>query len=197
MPAPTSGGRKKEATRDAILGATSQLIGEKGVDGFSISDVAKRGNINRALIYHYFQNRDNLVYEAIRYLVGNYEPPRPALSPQAAEAGARMNIEHPEMSRFFFQMLLSGRPLPGLSQRMFDAMGEMEKLKAEVAPKSRFDPAMSAVMATLVQLSWAFARHEIARHLGITLEEADDRFIRQIRWAGQALRNTLIADGKA
>ncbi len=185
--------RKREATCNAILDASSQLIVEKGVDGFTLSDVAKRGQINRALIYHYFKSRDNLVFETIRHIVYRYEKIRPELAPEAIERTARMQIEHPEIGRFFFQLLLAGRPLPSLSQPLFDAIEALERLRKERAPSSPFDAAFAVISTMLVQMSWAFARQEIARHLGIGVEEADERFIAQLRRTAslglQALNN--------
>ena len=182
--------RRREHTRNAILEATSQLIAEKGTDGFTISEVAQRGAVNRALIYHYFKDRDTLVFETIRHIASQYERVRPEMGPDAAERLVRMQIEHPEIGRFFYQMLLSGRPLPSLSQRMFDAIEDLERFRREHAPDSSFDPAFAVVGATLVQLAWGFARDEIARHLGIPVEEADRRFIAQL---GRTAKNNLEA----
>jgi len=183
--------RKREATQHAILEAASALIAERGIDGFTLSDVAKRGAINRALIYHYFHDRDNLILEAIRHIVGRYEETRPAVGPDYAGRSIRMHIEHPEIGRFFFQLLLTGRPLPRLSRRLLTAVGDLEAIKAERAPGSSFDPLLSVISAWLAQLSWSFAREEIARLMGISVEEADERFIAQLRRASAANMQTL------
>lgn len=183
---PTAPARKREATRGAILETTGLLVAEKGTDGFTISEVAQRSGINRALIYHYFRDRDNLVFETIRHLLSRYEQLRPAVSQDAIERDVRMHIEHPEIGRFFFQMLLSGRPLPGLSGRMLAAIDDLERIRDEHAPNSSFDPTFAIIAATLVQLAWPFARDEMARHIGITVEEADERFIAQLKRTSQA-----------
>ncbi len=177
--------RKGEATRNAILDATSRLIAERGVDGFTISDVAKWGQINRALVYHYFKSRDNLIFETIRHTVHRYEEARPEVGPDAIERTARMHIEHPEIGRFFFQLLLTGRAIPSLGQRLFNAIEDLQRLKEERAPQSSFDPALVIVGIHLAQMSWGFARHEIARHLQISVEEADERFVAQLRRAAR------------
>ena len=183
---PTALTRKREATRGAILEATGRLVAEKGTDGFTISEVAQRSGINRALIYHYFRDRDNLVFETIRHLLSRYEQLRPAVSQDAIERDLRMHIAHPEIGRFFFQMLLSGRPLPSLSARMLAAIEDLERIRNEHAPNSSFDPQFAIIGATLVQLAWPFARDEMARHLGITVEEADERFIAQLKRTSRA-----------
>jgi AcrR family transcriptional regulator len=187
--------RRREATCNAILDATGQLIAEKGVDGFTISEVAQRGGINRALIYHYFKNRDNLVVQAIQHILARYDAVRPPLGPEAMEQTARMYIEHPEIGRFFFQMLLTNRSLGALDQRMVQAIEHLERLRREQAPASSFDPTFAIVIIVLVQLSWSFARDELARLLGIPTAEADRRFIAQLRRATEIGLRALAADG--
>lgn len=173
--------RKREATQTAILDATVALIVEKGIDGFTLSAVAQRGKINRALIYHYFHDRENLVFQAIRHIVNRYEETKPPGGPDAAERTARMHIDHPEIGRFFFQLLLTNRPMPPLSKRIVAAIDAMEQLKAKNAPDGDFDPQISVMTGWLAQLAWSFARTEIARLLGMTVEEADTRFIASMR----------------
>lgn len=173
--------RKRQATCNAILDAISLIIAEKGVDGFTISEVAQRAKVNRALIYHYFQNRDNLVVQAINHILNRYEPLRPEAGIESLERNVRMYNEHPEIARFFFQMLLNGRPLPGLGQRMTNAIEALERFQREHAPQATFDPTFVVIVLALAQLSWAFSRQEFARLLGISVDEADERFIAQLK----------------
>jgi AcrR family transcriptional regulator len=174
---------RREATQKAILEAASALIAEKGVDGFTLSEVAKRGKVNRALIYHYFETRENLVFQAIRYIVTRYEETEPHDGADAVERTIRMHIQHPEVGRFFFQLLLTGRPMPPLSRRILAAIAALERTKADRAPDADFDPQLSVIAGWLAQLSWSFARVEIARLLGMSVEEADERFIAQMQRA--------------
>ncbi len=174
-------GRNREATRNAILEATSQLIAERGVDGFAISEVAQRGQINRALIYHYFKNRDNLIFETIRHITYRYEAVAEGSGTDPLERSIRMHIRHPEIARFFFQLFLTDRPIPRLSGRITSAIEALQQLKLKHAPDTPFDPAIGVLCGWLVQLSWSFARNEIARLLDVSVEEADERFIRHLR----------------
>ncbi len=181
----TAFARKRHATTTAILDATSAIIAESGVESFTMSQVADRAKINRSLIYHYFHDRENLVLQAIRHIVHQYEEIRPNLGPEALEQNARMHIEHPEIGRFFFQLFLTGREMPPFAMRMSEAMADLRKFKAESAPNADFDPDITVVIAWLSQLSWSFSRKEIARHLGISVEEADARFIANLRRASR------------
>jgi AcrR family transcriptional regulator len=185
--------RNREATRGAILEATSQLIAEKGVDGFAMSEVAVRGRINRALIYHYFQNRDNLVFETIRFIVQRYEAMNEGSGTDALERSFRMHIEHPEISRFFFHLMLTGQAIPRLSSRLLEAIGNLEALKEQSGGKLNLDPTFAIMSTWLIQISWSFARNEIARQFGLTVEEADGRMIAQLRSTARLVSPSLPA----
>lgn len=180
---PSTSARKREATCNAILEATGALIAEKGIDGFTISEVARRGKINRALIYHYFQNRDNLVVQAIDHIIRRSEEGEASVDADSVERSVRMYIQHPEVARFFFQLLLTGRPLLRLGERITDTIAAVEQYKREQAPDSSHDIAFGLLVLVLAQMAWPFSREEFARLLGVSVEEADERFIAQLRWA--------------
>ena len=173
--------RNRNATRNAILEATSQLIDEKGVDGFSMSEVGTRGKINRALIYHHFQNRDNLVFETIRFIVQRYETLSVGSGTDPLERSARMHIEHPEISRFLFHLLLNGQPIPRLSSRLLNGIRDLEAMKQAADPSLPLDATFAVITAWLIQISWSIAREEIARQFGLSVEEADERLVAQMR----------------
>jgi len=61
MPA-TSKGR---ATRARILQAAAELVAEKGTAGVSLDDVRARTGASRSQLYHYFEDRDDLVRAVI------------------------------------------------------------------------------------------------------------------------------------
>ena len=187
--APSAAQRKRTAASTKILDATSELIAERGLDGFTISEVAKRADINRALIYHYFHDRDNLIAQAIRHIIARHDGLKPGVGPEAIEGLVRLHIEHPEIGRVFFQMLMSKRPLP-LPDRMLSAIEELERIRRERAPDVPFDATFAVVIATLAQLAWGFARTHIADELGMPVEEADERIVAQMRRAAAyALRS--------
>ena len=56
---------KGRATRERILQAAAELVAEKGVAGMSLDDVRARTAASRSQLYHYFDDRDDLVRAVI------------------------------------------------------------------------------------------------------------------------------------
>jgi TetR/AcrR family transcriptional regulator, transcriptional repressor for nem operon len=53
--------KKGRATRERILQAAAELVAEKGAAGMSLDDVRARTGASRSQLYHYFEDRDDLV----------------------------------------------------------------------------------------------------------------------------------------
>ena len=176
----------RQATCDAILDATAEIITEKGLDGFTISEIARRAEINRALIYHYYQNRDNLITHAIDRIMERYNIPETSLSGEGVARSARSYIEHPEIGRFVFQLLLSGRPLLRIGERLQEQIAHVELLMhqqfpdADAGTDTGADAAFSVLILAASCYAWSFAREELAGIIGLSVEEADDRFVRAV-----------------
>lgn len=192
--APTLG-KRGQTTRTSILEATSQIIADKGIDAFTISEVAKRADVNRALVYHYFKDRDNLISHAIDHMISRYQTAEPDLSAEGVEASARMYIEHPEVARFVFQLFLSNRPLLRLGERLEATIQELERVQRERAPKSEYDAALGLIMLVLAELSWSISREQFADILGVGPDEADERFVRQLRYAAEHGIRSMLSNG--
>jgi len=59
--------RKGQATRDRIVATASALMNERGVAGTSTDDVQAAAGVSTSQIYHYFQDKQALVYAVIAY----------------------------------------------------------------------------------------------------------------------------------
>jgi AcrR family transcriptional regulator len=55
---------RRESSRRALLEATLQLVGERGLFGFSLADVGERAGVSRGLATHHFKSREELVRAA-------------------------------------------------------------------------------------------------------------------------------------
>ena len=58
-------GRGSGASEEAILGATRDLLAEKGLQGLSMRALAQRVGVSATAIYHYFENKDELVRRVV------------------------------------------------------------------------------------------------------------------------------------
>jgi len=56
---------KGQGTRTRIVQAAAELVAEKGAAGTSLDDVWERAHASRSQLYHYFDDRDDLVRAAI------------------------------------------------------------------------------------------------------------------------------------
>jgi AcrR family transcriptional regulator len=51
--------------RDAIVDAAAHLYARRGFQGASVADLAKACGTSKALIYHYFPSKDDILYEVM------------------------------------------------------------------------------------------------------------------------------------
>jgi TetR/AcrR family transcriptional regulator len=58
--------REKKRRRNAILNAAKTIIREKGVEGMTMNQVADLTELNKATLYSYFSNKDDLI-DAVVY----------------------------------------------------------------------------------------------------------------------------------
>jgi TetR/AcrR family transcriptional repressor of nem operon len=57
--------KKGRETRERILQAAAELVAEKGAAGMSLDDVRARTGASRSQLYHYFEDRDDLVRSVV------------------------------------------------------------------------------------------------------------------------------------
>ncbi|MCH7697918.1 MAG: TetR/AcrR family transcriptional regulator [Chloroflexi bacterium] len=189
-----AGTGRREATTSAILRATGELIAEKGIDGFTLSEVSRRAGINRALIYHYFQNRDNLIHCTIDDIVERNKEAPGVPNADAVESSLRLHIAHPEVSRVFFQLLLAKSPSLPLGNRLTDAIESIERYHREANIDIPYDFTFLLILLVLAQFSWPLSREAISKTLNISVEEADERFIAAARWATDLAMPTVTPE---
>ena len=90
-PRPAGAARVRDAgrSRGAILKAAIAVFSELGLGGARVDEIARRAGVNKALLYHYFDNKDGLfvaalecVYEEIRAAEASLD--LESLGPEAA-----------------------------------------------------------------------------------------------------------------
>lgn len=57
-------------TRDRILQAAKKEFAERGYDGARMSSIARRANVNQALIHYYFENKEQLYVRVLHLILG-------------------------------------------------------------------------------------------------------------------------------
>lgn len=86
----------KSGREEEFINITMQLVAEKGLGGFSMKQVTRSMGVSEALIYKYFQTKENLLYacfesfhKSIASLFGNFAIPALG-SPQEMYAAVRL-----------------------------------------------------------------------------------------------------------
>jgi AcrR family transcriptional regulator len=51
--------------KQAIVETAAGLFAREGFNGASVADVAKRGKISKSLIYHYYQSKEDILYDVM------------------------------------------------------------------------------------------------------------------------------------
>ncbi|WP_028608888.1 TetR/AcrR family transcriptional regulator [Paenibacillus harenae] len=89
--------RNAERTRKAILQAAKEEFFEKGYTGARIESIAKRAEVNKQLIYHYFKGKDQLINETIHEFLTSLPTGHltlPANPVHIAEFRLKVNLEN-------------------------------------------------------------------------------------------------------
>jgi len=57
--------RGRDQVRSAVLHATSQLVAERGPDGFSVREIAARAGVNHALVHRHFGTKADVLEQML------------------------------------------------------------------------------------------------------------------------------------
>ncbi len=55
-------------TREKIILAATEIFAEKGKHGATMDEIAKKAKVNKAMIYYFFSNRENMYIETFSYI---------------------------------------------------------------------------------------------------------------------------------
>ena len=93
---------KNEETLEKILSATTTLCALRGCEGISMRLVAKQIPISQSVIYHYYQNKEQLleaVYRRANKSLGEARAnlPQPSSAVEMLENLIRFQIQHAEL----------------------------------------------------------------------------------------------------
>ncbi|MBW2366421.1 MAG: TetR/AcrR family transcriptional regulator [Deltaproteobacteria bacterium] len=67
--------KNAEFRKPEILESLYNIIIKEGIEGASMAKIAKKINIHTSLIFHYFQNKENMLIELAKFIEEKYDPP--------------------------------------------------------------------------------------------------------------------------
>jgi len=79
-------------TKDRILDAAEQLFAGKGFDGTKVQEIATCAGVNKAMLYYYFKDKDDLLIAVIGRIIGGIRDAIPRFFD--SEENAAQNIEN-------------------------------------------------------------------------------------------------------
>ncbi len=108
---------KKDATRQQILSAATQLFPAKGFENTSIDDIVERANVVKGTFYYHFKSKDELLLALrqsalttnaahVSKLLAQGQSPRSILF-ELLDERARWTENNVDMARVFFMHRLS------------------------------------------------------------------------------------------
>ena len=59
----------KNGKKEAILRAAQEVFAEKGLANSTVSEIAKKADVVDSIIYHYFENKEDLLFSSIEELI--------------------------------------------------------------------------------------------------------------------------------
>ena len=121
--------RDPEASRRRLLEAGVKVFSERGLDGGSVSMIARSARINRRMLYHYFGSKDGLYRASIRHVYQQLSSmevdladmllPAEELLARLIRAYYEFMASHPEHVRMLtWENLQLGRASPGRSRAL-------------------------------------------------------------------------------
>jgi AcrR family transcriptional regulator len=87
--------------KEAIVETAAALFARDGFNGASVADIAKRGKISKSLIYHYYQSKEDILYDVmISHVRALENAAREAVAGEAAPARKLRELAHRFMALY-------------------------------------------------------------------------------------------------
>jgi AcrR family transcriptional regulator len=116
-------------TRERILEAAVEMIGERTVSALSMDELAERGRVSRATLYRIFPGKASL----LAALIETYSPLEPVAQVLATRGGEPPAVLMPELARTAFRAT-AGRV--GLIRVLFSEISSLSPETEEVAART-------------------------------------------------------------
>ncbi|MCP4035467.1 MAG: TetR/AcrR family transcriptional regulator [bacterium] len=169
-----------KASRKTLLAAARELFAERGPDGLTIVEVAKRAGLNRSTAYQHFRSRDELTQavadqfaEQLREMLQ-----KPRDMAEQIDFFVHYFHEHPEIARLWMFHLLMGK------RQSREGWGEYTESLDRFAKSQHSAPAFDAEMLGVIGLTSALVWSVMARPHGSNDEVVSaetDRFAAELK----------------
>jgi TetR/AcrR family transcriptional regulator len=188
-----------ESTRRALMTAAAALFAEKGLDGTSVEEIARKAGANKAMISYYFRGKRNLYTEILVETFARVTEPLAALRALSIPADLRLrrfieifgelHAAEPSFSVMLLRELLAGglhlddRIFPRFLE-VFSDLGEIIRQGVRDGTFRRVDPFLTH-MSIIGSLVFFFAttrarNRMIAEHKLPIPIPSPDAFVRHI-----------------
>lgn len=178
-----------EATRSAIMGAAFRLFNEKGVNGVSVSQLAKEAGVTKSLVHHHFGSKDELWNEIKQHAMGEYLQAQQELletgSPQRSLLAKSMEMyfahlqKNPDIVRMMLWMALEDDcKIPEKGLEVTD-LGVARLREGQLDGDIRTDIDLRSLIALFLFSveHWFQARDAFCAKHGFEMEGADQRYL--------------------
>lgn len=172
--------RKRRVTRDAVVDAAIEAIGEQGID-FSVQDAADRAGVTHRTVYRYFESRQALVdavaerYEAWLGEQGITEAESVEELLANMESLFRLFDQRPDLLRAVALHTLIGGERTALSQRRTERWRQMFEASLPHLPRDEIEPHFAICRTLSGSLGW----YLLTSQFGLTGEQAG-RAVRRV-----------------
>jgi AcrR family transcriptional regulator len=171
--------RDPPATREAILAAARAMMAEHGPAGLTLTDVARRANVNRGTAYQHFATREEVIAAVLDTTFRSTKATLDADVPDGLEARidrtVRYLVDHPELVRLSLFRILGGVPNPR-EDLWADYLERVRNLVAPPGGQPGADGDMLAVILLGATLLWS-----MRVHTGAEPPAATDRYLRELK----------------
>lgn len=124
----------RTATREAVVDTALALFAEKGYVGVRVEDIAKAAGLSRATFYKHFSEREEILDELFRRLLGDEPPTVDQDAAVAAEVqrvlgeAARRMLDDETLARFVYTLPVRHAAVVGeraATPRVFDSIAAL------------------------------------------------------------------------
>jgi AcrR family transcriptional regulator len=133
-PKPVVRDRRIDRTRGAVIAAFNALLFERGYGRVSVRDVIERANVGRSTFYEHFQNKHDVLEQAMAPVL---TPLADAVAARRDDAGVRLVVEHIWDGRELTGAILTGSARPLVTRLLARLVEERLERGRGVSPVPR------------------------------------------------------------